>query len=223
MPPLNFLKRKRQKGISLVELLLAIGIIAVLMTGGGMGYINLKQRAAIDKDATLIVAELRNTLAMARSNQDGSSWGIKFVKAQDGDYYQILKDNEDTAYKTVYLDSQVDFGSLYDPDEGDTQTEIISEMFVGGPTLSPLPGTAIIELVVEQREDLKDTITISKAGLVSRESSYKQKKDGSESVCGSGDKVLLCHQSAQGWQEITVDEESLDSHLEHGDYCGPCE
>lgn len=218
----SFLKRKKQKGVSLIELLVAISLVTILATTGTISYIKLQQRIAINNDAGLIVVETRNALAMARSNQDGSTWGMKFVKSEDGDYYQILENSEENVYKTVYLDSQVSFGNLYDPDNPDIPTDIVLEMFTGGSTMYPIQSSAIVELIVEGADNLKDTITIENTGLVSRESSYKQGKDDSESACGPGDKILLCHSSSQGWQEITVDNESVDSHLDHGDYCGSC-
>ncbi|MDP3953215.1 MAG: prepilin-type N-terminal cleavage/methylation domain-containing protein [bacterium] len=218
----TFIRRKREKGLSIIELLIAISIIAILATGGGISYARLYERTIIDSEASRVVGELRNVVAMARANEDGASWGIKFVKAEGEDYYQVLKTDEENVYRTVYLNPKVMFGNLYDPDNPGVAVDVFSEMFIGGPAIHILSGEGVIELTVDGREDLVDTITISKIGLVFRESSYSQKADGEESQCSPGDRVTICHTSSNGWQTITVDAEAVDTHIEHGDYCGVC-
>ena len=216
---------KNRRGFSLIELLLVIGITAILATSGGLAYRSFHQKVVIDKNARQMVAEIRNVITKAQTQEEGTNWGIKFVKTGDRDYYQILKGSEDTVYKTIYLHSMVQFGDLFDPDDPGTATTTFSEMFQGGPTLDLLEGIGVIEILSTGKNNLMDTITISRVGVVSRTSSYEQdsvEEGGDEFPCGPGDRIRVCHISNTNWQTITVDVGAVDAHIEHGDYCGVC-
>lgn len=83
--------RCQREGFSLVELLVVIGIVAIISTIGVNSFLNFKQSKTLDVEVDTVVAEIRGVMSRARAQQDGLQWWIHFQNTSGAanDFYTI--------------------------------------------------------------------------------------------------------------------------------------
>ncbi len=81
------------RGVTLVELLVALGIISILAGVGMANYFGSKNKKVLESGTLQIVAGLRETMERSKSQADDSQWGMHFENplGSANDFYQIWK------------------------------------------------------------------------------------------------------------------------------------
>lgn len=123
---------KAKSGFSLIEVIIVIGILAVL-TAGSIGiYSNYSKNVELDTSANSIISDLKSAQSKAINGEESLKWGIRFINGTD-DYYEIFSTSDSYTVgvspekKTVYLVKGVTFS---DPSEG-TSKDIIYDKIRG--------------------------------------------------------------------------------------------
>lgn len=81
---------KKNRGFTLIEILVVLGISVILATGGFLALWNLRKHQALQLSAEKIVAVLRDAQARSVSQEDGLTWGVHFENSPaDPDSYWI--------------------------------------------------------------------------------------------------------------------------------------
>lgn len=112
----------QSRGFSLLEIIIVVGILAVLAsltTMLGVGYF---RSASLDQGTGEIILQLRKAQAKATSGENGLRWGIHFVNPVSGaHYFQIFSTPTDFSQaqiqETIYLNERVNFSQ---PSAGNT-------------------------------------------------------------------------------------------------------
>jgi prepilin-type N-terminal cleavage/methylation domain-containing protein len=94
-------KKNKKNGFTLVELLISIGIIAVLATVGFISIAGYSQRKNISLLGQEITAVLRNARDNSISQEQGVQWGVHFentATSTETDFYELF-------YGSSYADS----------------------------------------------------------------------------------------------------------------------
>jgi len=119
-----------KKSFTLVELLIVIGIIAVI---AGFGMLNLYpywRSKTLEGTAEKIAIFLENAKAKSMVQENGSAWGVHFENPTSSQSFFSLfygSYSSSTVIQTIYLPKQIEFS---DPSEGSSK-EIIFEKLTG--------------------------------------------------------------------------------------------
>lgn len=142
------------RGFSLLELLIVIGIMAVLLVAGGGMYRNFGKSVELSATSQTIAADLRQMQSKAMVGEGGYKWGVHFVKDAEGDYYTLFSTDgtNSTTTATTTLSSGITFA---DPASG--YKDIIFNKITGNTTAT----TTSIAL-----EGIVATTTVSSIGTV---------------------------------------------------------
>ncbi len=142
------------RGFSLLELLIVIGIMAVLLVAGGGMYRNFGKSVELSATSQTIAADLRQMQSKAMVGEGGYKWGVHFVKDAGGDYYTLFSTDgtNSTTTATTTLSSGITFA---DPASG--YKDIIFNKITGNTTATTT--SIVLEGVVA-------TTTVSSIGTV---------------------------------------------------------
>jgi prepilin-type N-terminal cleavage/methylation domain-containing protein len=107
-------KKKRQRGLTLLEILLVMAILGILAAAGiGIFYGSVRsQELGITSD--MIVSDLRLARSKAMTGEDRRNWGVHFVN-DESDYYELFSspgdydDASKSVNATIYLSGAVSF------------------------------------------------------------------------------------------------------------------
>ncbi len=153
---------KRQNGFSLIELLLVMGIAAILAAVTITNYLNYRIRVVIEKEGSQAVEYFREGIGRARSQQDGVTWAIN-INNGASDYYELLSGGATgTSVGRIYLDSGVTFTAT---------TSSSTSVLTGGSTITPVPSQINIGMITTN-EVYSEEITIKTNGQVTRVKNY---------------------------------------------------
>jgi len=149
------MRMKIQKGFTLVELLIVMGILAILAVVATSNYFAYRNRVNIDGEGSKAVEYFREAITRARSQQDGVDWA--------SDYYELLSGGATgTPVDRIYLSSGVAFTAT---------TSSSTVTLTGGPTIAPVPSQINIGFITTD-EALSEEIIIGTNGKVTRTKSY---------------------------------------------------
>jgi len=100
-----------KQGFTLVELLITLGLIAILGTFTFISFSGYRQRQLLDETARAIVVALRDAQQRAINQQDGSDWGVHFENSVSGrDFYAVFKGSTYVSPVTIsYLSPALEF------------------------------------------------------------------------------------------------------------------
>lgn len=144
------------KAFSLLEVLITIGVIAILSVIGTGYYRGFFKNVELDLAAKTITSDLRQARAKAMAGEDGLKWGIRFINSAS-DSYDLFSTATDYASGTVrtttFLQGTVIFTS---PVESGI-LDIIFEKITGT--------TSAITVTISSEGNTK-TITITSQGNV---------------------------------------------------------
>ena len=129
--------KKKNHGVTLIELLIVIAIISVVATATGTSYFGVRSRKVFESEVSQIAADLRWTMNRSAAQEGGEQWGMRFSNpsGSGNDFYEVwMGDNyaSGTVVSRAQLDSSVIFS---DPSDGLTKDVIFSKS-TGLPTAS---------------------------------------------------------------------------------------
>lgn len=154
------------KGFTLLELIITVGILAVLGAASFNFYYNFQLDVKIDEEANHIYSILRQTQAKAISGEEGLKWGTRFVNPQSGEhYYSVFQGasyENGTTTDTYYLSAGVEFTN---PSASST-LDVIFNKRSGSLANSSSTITASLKT---STSDIIKSVSITPSGLINKE------------------------------------------------------
>lgn len=116
----------KKNGFTLLEMVISVGILAVLSIVGTTGVMSVRTKKMLDGEADTILTTIRETQDKALKQEEATAWGIKFFNQTEGDDYYVqyygASFETGTQKSIFYLPKSIQF--LY-PTDGNSM-----EMFV---------------------------------------------------------------------------------------------
>lgn len=151
----------RARGITLIELLIVLGIIAIIMSVGAVNFFGFKQKNDLDLAANQIVSVLRNAQERSRSQEDGSDWGVRFGNPiSGGDFFSLFKGN---VFSDAGVVSRINISPtviFIDPAENSSKDVVFGKI-----TGLPNASTTII-IALRSDSSKTKTITVNSNGRI---------------------------------------------------------
>jgi prepilin-type N-terminal cleavage/methylation domain-containing protein len=149
-----------KQGVTLIELLIAIGVIAVITGITTLYLVGARGAKDLDNDAKRIVVTLRDAQQRSMTQEEGDSWGVRFTENASGkDFFELFRTNSATAFPRVILKDNIEFT---DPASG--SKDIVFERLSGKPTSGS--GTVEIKIVNSAPPSQTKTIFIGDNGTI---------------------------------------------------------
>ena len=148
------------KGFSLLEVLIVVGILAVLAGIGTGFYFNYAKERELEASAKNIIFDLKQAQAKAMAGEESRKWGAHFINNSE-DYYEIFStptdynDASKAIETTSYLASSISFTA---PVASASSTVIFDK--IKGTTV----GTSII--TISSMSGGTKTITVTAGGNI---------------------------------------------------------
>lgn len=148
-------------GFTLLELLLVIGILAVVAVAGVGYYRNSVKNIELDSTAKNIAETLRDARSRAMAGQSSYNWGVNFVNSSTPNtyYYELFStptnynDASTTIDSAFYLPGTITFSS---PAAGATTTIVFNK----------ITGTTATTSITISFEGTTTTISVTPVGNV---------------------------------------------------------
>jgi Tfp pilus assembly protein FimT len=149
------------KGVSLVELMVILGIMAIVSGAAFLSIPGLISRNALNFATENLIAYLRDTRQKSVSQEQGNKWGVHFEGvAGDADWYEIFYGADyvsGTKTARVTLSPNLKF---LEPAEGFSKDIIFSKITGAAASTS-------IRISLADNESVFNTINISSVGMIS--------------------------------------------------------
>lgn len=149
------------KGFSLLELMLIMGILAIVSGIALLNLPGLRSRNALNFATDELVAHLRDAQQRAMSQDQSSQWGVHLAGiAGDADWYEIFYGADyisGTKYARVPLPSNLKF---LEPSEGSSKDVIFFKITGAAASTS-------IRVSLIDNESVFNTISVTSAGVIS--------------------------------------------------------
>ncbi|MEK9154844.1 MAG: type II secretion system protein [Patescibacteria group bacterium] len=150
-------KFKFQKGFSLLELLLVVGILSIISLVAFGAYRDFVKNSGLDSIAKGIIFDLKGARAKAMTAENNLKWGAHFINSTD-DYYEIFSTPTDYSSASTTIDSTVYLGGNISFSEPAVSSTIIFAKIKG--TIS---ATTTITVISESNSK---TITVTPIGNI---------------------------------------------------------
>lgn len=147
------------RGITIIELLIVLGIIAIIMSVGAVSFFGFKQKNDLDLAANQIVAALRSAQECSRSQENGGGCFVFFLNSFEPKDYLVFYAISDigNSVKRIDLPSTVKFT---DPVEGGFK-------FVTFYKVTGLPNVSLTVIISLKSDSSKTkTITVNANGRI---------------------------------------------------------
>lgn len=150
----------KNRGFSLLELLIVTSIIVVIASIGTGFYLNYSKNVEINSIANVIVFDLKQVQSKAMIGEGGFKWGIHFVNNTTTFYYEIFSTPTDfnDAGKVIIYTNYLTNGVTFSSPGSDSSTDIIFNKISGG--------TAGTSVVIISQSNTR-TISVSSIGNIS--------------------------------------------------------
>jgi len=152
-----------RNGFTLIELIISIGIVAIISSIGFINLVGYNQRKNIGLVGQEVVAVLRSAQNYSTSQESGSQWGVHFensTSSEEIDFYELFAGSSysgSTVMQKVPLESGVIFSS---PSTGESLDIVFS-------AVTGLPGaSSTIKVTVSGNESVSSTIIINSNGQI---------------------------------------------------------
>ncbi len=155
---------KRDNGVTLIELVIAVAVVALLVGIGSASYFGARNRKVLEDQVSEIVADLRLAMSSSRAQEGGEGWGIHFENpsGEDGDFYEIWSGTNyesGTVSRRIALDGGVVF---VDPSSGAVEDIVFSKS-------TGLPAASSTIVIQSLSSGEFGTITVSSQGVIGYE------------------------------------------------------
>lgn len=147
-----------QKGFTLLELLIVIGILAIISVAGVASYRSFGVNVKIDGVVKVMASDLRQAQANAMIGKNGFKWGVHIVNSAN-DYYEIFStpDVYANASTTVDATTTLPLGITFSDPVSSASKDII---------FSKISGTTTATSTTLVSENLTKIINISAIGTI---------------------------------------------------------
>ncbi|HEY4497004.1 MAG TPA: prepilin-type N-terminal cleavage/methylation domain-containing protein [Candidatus Paceibacterota bacterium] len=122
------------RGLSLVELLVTIGILAIIGSIAYSGFFVSKDTKTLESFTKRIVADLRSASSRAVAQEESDAWGIHFENptGEDNDFYWLWHGNDYATGTSISRTSLPQSIRFTDPASG-TSKDIVFAKLTGLP------------------------------------------------------------------------------------------
>src|SRR3989338_2065033 len=128
---------KFERGFSLLEVLIVVGIMTIISSIGAGFYVNYNKGVEIDSAVQVVVFDFKQTQGKSMIGEGGFKWGIHFVNAAD-DYYEIFSTPTDysSGSKVILSTNYLPGGIIFSDPATDATKDIIFNKISGGTSAS---------------------------------------------------------------------------------------
>lgn len=118
-----FLKIRCRKSFTLVELLVVIGILAIITAFGAVNLISFKMKKNFDLDVEKITQAIKSAQEKAIAQENSQGWSIRFTNsASSDDYFEIFPGTTYSSSTVVLRNSLSSSSELTNPAAGSSKT-----------------------------------------------------------------------------------------------------
>jgi len=150
---------KKIRGITLVEILIVISILAFLAAAASVPFSSFRAAQALNSSAADLVSLLKDARSAAVSSKDSSQYGVHFETARAVYFKGSVWSEPSSTNREISLDSTVSASLISLAGGG---SDVIFEQLTGETSQY---GT--IEVSLKSNPSKKKTITILRTGVVS--------------------------------------------------------
>ena len=152
------------RGFTLLELILVVGILAILGTVGFNFYFNFQIDVKVDEEINRLQQVLRQIQQKAVSGEEGAKWGIRFVNnTADDQHYDVFWGDSfsaGTSTDIYYLPS----GVIFTTPSTSSTLDVIFNKRTGESASS-----SIVTIIIQaETSDVSKSVSITPKGLISR-------------------------------------------------------
>jgi prepilin-type N-terminal cleavage/methylation domain-containing protein len=158
----SYILNSNSKAFTLIELIISIGILAILAGVGFINIINYRHRQDLTSTAQEIIEVLRNSQNRSLSQEGGGRWGVYFNNPTGAanDFYELFQ-GADYATATSVSKSVLPSNIQFDIPASGSSSTIIFSPITGLPNAG---ATVKISLISSQTSS--STITVNSNGKI---------------------------------------------------------
>ncbi|KKP85896.1 MAG: hypothetical protein UR88_C0004G0003 [Candidatus Nomurabacteria bacterium GW2011_GWA1_35_8] len=154
---------KAQGGFTFIELILVIGIIAVIATISFLNLYDFRSKGDLDLSVREIVSMLRNAHDRSMSQEDGAQWGIHLENQSNGDNFYFLYEGA----TTTLISKKILSSNLQFIEPGSDANKNILFSFNGWPIINGVPNSSTTVMIAFKNDSFKvGTIFINSNGQI---------------------------------------------------------